>query len=79
MGHILDTDGARAMAFILAGGIGMGLYIVYAWAFWALIAGVSTQHIFQPVAMGLQYNHRGFACDLKLIRRIRWNSIVETY
>lgn len=45
---------ARAVAFVLAGGIVAGtLDILYAWLFWMLKAGVSMQRIFQSVAAGL--------------------------
>src|SRR5687767_2848419 len=44
----------RATAFVVAGGlIAATLDIVYAWAFWALKAGVSAERIFQSVAAGL--------------------------
>ena len=40
--------------YVLAGGLVAGtLDITYAWAFWAVKAGVSAQRIFQSVAAGL--------------------------
>lgn len=50
----MDTGGGRGAAYVLAGGLVAGtLDITYAWAFWALKAGVSAQRIFQSVARGL--------------------------
>jgi uncharacterized membrane protein YagU involved in acid resistance len=44
----------RALGFVFAGGIVAGtLDIVYAWAFWALKAGVPARRILQSVAAGL--------------------------
>jgi hypothetical protein len=44
----------RAASRLLAGGLAAGtLDILYAWAFWALKAGVSMQRILQSVAAGL--------------------------
>ncbi len=49
-----STQGARAASRVLAGGIAAGTFdILYAWAFWALKAGVSMQRILQSVAAGL--------------------------
>jgi hypothetical protein len=46
--------GASPWAFVLAGGLVAGLLdIVYAWAFWAIKAGVPAQRILQSVAAGL--------------------------
>jgi hypothetical protein len=46
--------GAGPWAFVLAGGLVAGaLDIVYAWAFWAIKAGVPAARILQSVAAGL--------------------------
>jgi hypothetical protein len=48
------TSRGRPGTYVLAGGLVAGtLDITYAWAFWALKAGVSAQRIFQSVAAGL--------------------------
>jgi hypothetical protein len=51
--HIGNAD-RRAWVLVLAGGLVAGtLDITYAWAFWALKAGVPAHRIFQSVAKGL--------------------------
>jgi len=48
------SDGYHAAAWVVAGGLVAGtLDITYAWAFWALKAGVTAQRVFQSVAAGL--------------------------
>ena len=49
-----EKEGVRAAMAVLAGGLVAGtLDITYAWAFWALKAGVPARRIFQSVAAGL--------------------------
>ena len=50
----MDSERTRAAVFVLAGGIVAGaLDITYAWAFWAIKAGLPAQRIFQSVAQGV--------------------------
>ena len=54
MGQTEDVGRARRAGLVLTGGLVAGtLDITYAWAFWALKAGVSAQRVFQSVARGL--------------------------
>lgn len=50
----MEVERTRAAVLVLAGGIVAGaLDITYAWAFWAIKAGVPAQRIFQSVAAGV--------------------------
>jgi hypothetical protein len=52
--RIATREGFRPWTYVLLGGLVAGaLDISYAWAFWALKAGVPAMRIFQSVAKGL--------------------------